>query len=59
MSLDIKKDLSAPFVASKIGKPPCNYLIKKSVALQRARKPTTPIQNGHFPPVFPIYFPLQ
>ena len=60
MSSDIKKGPSAPFMASKVGKPPMQYFVQESVALQRTPKPTTSIQNGMktFPPVFPIYFPL-
>ena len=46
MSLDIKKGLSAPFMASKVGKPPMQCFVQESVALQRTQKPTTSIQNG-------------
>ena len=59
MSLDIKKGLSASFMASKVGKPPMQCFVQESVALQRAQKPTSSIQNGMntFPPSISHLFP--
>ena len=59
MSLYIKKGLSAPFIASKVGKPSMQCFVQESVALQRTQKPKVPLHTEWDEDIFPQYFPFS
>ena len=59
MSLEIKKGLSAPVVASRVGKPPMQCFVQESVVLQRTPKPSTSIKKDISPSISNVFPPYS